>query len=97
MKKTFMSNNNWVGGISDGLVSKCQCCGHIPYIDYTVTDDFWNEVVPPKMKLCVICLKCLDEIATEKGKDISEYLLRVQFTGKMKTIEMKPDAVFYYS
>lgn len=96
MEKIFIKNE-WVEGISDGLTLECQCCGHLPYIDYNVTDDFWKEVVPDKMRLGVICFRCLDKMATEKGKDVADHLIRFQFTGEGKTIEMTPKRAFYYS
>lgn len=94
--KKIQIKDKWPEGISDGLRLKCQNCGHLPYIDYNVDDDFWQNVVPKEMKLGVICFRCLDKMATKKGLDVANHLLRFQFTGDGKTIELTPKRVFYY-
>lgn len=96
MKKIIIKDK-WPDGISDGLSLKCQRCGHLPYIDYNVTDVFWKKVVPEELRLGVICLRCLDELATQIDENVANYLIRLQFTGKGKTLEMTPKQVFYYS
>ena len=88
--------DEWPDAISDGLTLKCQCCGHLPYVDYGVDDETWKMIVPKYMRLGVVCFRCLDELATEKNIDITNHLIRFQFTGIGKTIEMTPTRVFYH-
>lgn len=88
--------DEWPGGISDTLNLSCGHCGHWTYLDYRVDDEFWKQVVPEKMRLGVICLGCLDYMATENGLDISEHIEDVQYTGIKKTILLKPTDVYYY-
>lgn len=84
----------WPGGISDGLTLPCRCCGGVVSFDYQVEDAFWLEVVPKGWQRDVLCLRCLDAMATAAKKDISEYLINVQFTGIGKTVILTPERVF---
>lgn len=95
-KRVIKNGDQWPGGVTDGLVLKCGICDELPYIDYNVTNDFWNEVVPEKHRLGVICLKCLDKIATEIGYDVSDYIIRLQFTGNKKSIIFHATKVYYW-
>lgn len=92
----FISKGNWIAGVSDGLTLPCGICGKIPKWDYRVEDSFWRKVAPDEHRLGVICLECLDKLASEKGLDIAKHLIDVQFTGLGKTIELKPVKIFYY-
>lgn len=96
MKKYYLKRETWKPGISDGLTLSCGICGCTPKFDYIVDDTFWKEVAPEKDRLGVICLPCLDKLASDQGLDISTYLESVQFTGIGKTIELLPHRVFYY-
>lgn len=88
--------NGWPEAISDGLTLPCSICDHLPKFDYLVEGDLWHEVVPEEFKRGVICLGCLDKLASEKGWDIASYLSRIHFTGIGKTIVLHPDRVYYY-
>lgn len=89
--------DKWPEAVCDGLCLPCKCCGNKTMYDYTVTEKFWKEVVPKKYKKWVVCLPCLDKIATEKGRNFGEHLIRVQFTGIKKTIIMEPSTIYDYS
>jgi len=88
--------DSWPESISDGLILSCKLCGHLPKFDYTVTDSFWRSIVPLELQTDVICLGCLDKLASSQGEDVSRYLKVVQFTGIKKTIVMTPDVVYHY-
>lgn len=88
--------DNWPGGISDGLTLPCESCGMVPALDYTVSDEIWQAVVPDESRRSVVCLPCFDQMAADKGIDISEALERVQFVGIGKTVVLKPVAVYWY-
>jgi len=95
MDKIIVSNS-WPSGISDGLVLPCSVCHKQVFFDYLVDDEFWQEVVPKKYRLDVVCLPCLDKLATKDGLDITDYLKSIQFTGIGKTIIFLPFRVYYY-
>jgi len=83
-------------GISDGLILPCAICGneHIQF-DYTVTDELWQAVVPDKARRAVVCLPCLDKLATERGIDIGANMISLQFTGQDVTIKFMPIGVYH--
>lgn len=86
----------WPEGISDGLTLPCGMCGLVPHFDYSVTEEMWGKVVPPDLRLGVVCLPCLDRCATEEGVDVGQELLEVQFTGAGKTVVLWPTRIVYY-
>ena len=96
MKKIIVTDK-WPEAISDGLVGRCKICGELPYIDYLVYDNFWKMVVPPQYKLDVVCLSCLDRLASKMGLDISENIECIHYTGINKTIVLLPKEVYYYN
>lgn len=95
MKKVIVSNE-WPEAISDGLNLLCPLCNHLPAFDYKVSDSLWETVVPDEYKRGVICLRCLDILASKPGLDVAEHLEFVQFTGIGKTIVLLPDTTYYY-
>lgn len=95
MDKIIVSDS-WPEAISDGVALSCSVCHRQGFFDYHVDDDFWEEVAPKEYKLDVICLPCLDGLATRKGLDVASHLESVQFTGIGKTIVLLPDRVYYY-
>jgi len=96
MKIYTIERGQWIPGVSDGLTLPCGVCGKIPKFDYKVDSDFWRKVVDKKHRLGVVCLPCLDKLASNKGLDVGKHLIDVQFTGIGKTIELLPDKIFYY-
>lgn len=92
-----ISNANWEPGISDGLILPCGVCNCRVSFDYNIDNEFWKLVMGDHPhRLGVICLPCFDNLAFDKGYDVSTHLLRVQFTGIGKTIELKPSRLFQY-
>jgi len=87
---------SWPGGVSDGLTLPCRRCGVVPKFDYIVDGDFWRAVVPHDWRLDVVCLPCLDVMATEMGLDVAAALRSVQFTGIGKTVLLGPAYTHYY-
>jgi len=96
IKRIRLRRDQWEPGVSDGLTLPCAVCGVIPKFDYNVDNDFWKKAVEEKDRLGVVCLSCLDDLATLKGLDVSEHLIEVQFTGNGKTIVLIPAKVFLY-
>ena len=87
----------WPPGISDGLMLPCAVCGLHPKFDFHVTDECWRAVVADaEYRLGVVCLPCFDQMATDKGIDMSEALVDIQFTGIGKTIILKPQWTHHY-
>lgn len=86
----------WPCGISDGLTLDCAVCGENPHLDYIVSNELWDSVVPEEDRRGVVCLPCLDKLAHGAGWDVSEHLDRVQWCGIGKTVELWPGNVFVY-
>jgi hypothetical protein len=96
MIEHIIITDKWPEAISDGLTLSCPYCGLIPHIDYRVDDVFWKKVVPKEYRTGVVCLSCLDRIASEVGEDISYHLIETQFTGLNKTLIMKLIKTYHY-
>lgn len=94
--KRVIVKDKWPEAISDGLTLSCSICGCKVMYDYHVDDDFWTKVVPEHCRRSVLCLACLDKLATDMDLDITKHLQEIQFTGIGKTIVLKPEKVFYY-
>lgn len=84
------------GGISDGLNLLCSICHSKVVWDYTVSDDFWEEVAPAEFRRDVICLYCLDELASAEGLNVGEHLEDLQFVGVDKTVAFIPTQIYTY-
>lgn len=76
--------------------TNCSNCGCKVNFDYIVSDSFWDEIVPPEHRLNVICLRCLDEMATLKGEDICDHIETVYYLGVNKTMRLTPKVMFSY-
>lgn len=96
MEERYNIKDEWPDGISDGLSLPCSDCGEFTNFDYTVTDEFWNQMVPDDKKRGVVCLDCLDKRAKKSGALLCQHLLRVQYTGFGETIVLKPEFGFVY-
>jgi len=90
-------NDNWPGGISDGLTLPCGLCQKIPTFDYTVTDIAWAAVIPKDLQLGVVCLNCFERMVRARDMYISDVLLHVQFAGDGETILLRPTKAYRYS
>jgi len=86
----------WPEAISDGLSTPCSCCDVFPAFDYHVDDELWMRVVPQHLRTKVICLPCLDKLATDAGYRIGPYLHEVQYTGNGCTVVLRPYLVHTY-
>jgi hypothetical protein len=93
--KRIEITDEWPDAICDGLSLPCQLCNSIPKFDYRVTDACWNAIVSDRLSRGVICLPCLDVIATVTKQEIE--LVEVQFTGHGRTIVLKPEVVYSYA
>lgn len=90
--------DEWPEGVSDGLRLYCSGCGRRPLVDYTVTDDEWERVVPinptdhsPNPRRGVLCLRCF----VRHGGDLSK-VLRVQVVGNGETLVLDPATLWRY-
>ncbi len=88
---------SWPPSISDGLTLPCALCNFLPKFDYHFTEECWQSVVgSAEYRRGVVCLPCFDRMATDKGIDMSEALVEIQFTGIGKTIILKPLWTHHY-
>jgi len=83
----------WPEAVSDGLSLPCTLCRRQLDFGFMVTDEIWRRVVPLGIRRDVLCLHCLDRLATDEGIDISACLMSVQYIGIGKTIILLPTAV----
>lgn len=92
-------DDEWPGGISDGLTLPCVNCGMAPELDYRVTDEAWAAVVDEHERLAVMCLSCFGALADKAGISLSACLLDVQFIGGDvdETVVLRPTAFYQYS
>lgn len=96
MHKLFDIEDGWPTGVSNGLELACGDCGNKTNFDYTVTDEFWDKLIPPDKKRGVICIDCLDKRAKTAAELLCRHLLSIQYTAKGETIILKPDISFVY-
>jgi len=96
LKVYYLTRGNWIAGVSNGLLLTCRICKKLPKFDYKVDDAFWKKVVEKKDRTWVICLPCLDKLASNKGLDVAKHLIDIQYTGIGKTIELMPTKIYYY-
>ena len=89
-------NAEWPAGICDGLSLSCSICGEWTPYDYAVWDCSWGAVVPREHRLGVVCLRCYDRLAAEKGEPLYEDLRFVQFTGTGFTLLLRPETAYVY-
>lgn len=61
MSEQVQIEDEWPGGVSDGLVLPCGACGDTLMLDYTVSDETW-ALVDSVFRLGVLCLDCLGEM-----------------------------------
>ena len=94
---TIENDELWPETISDGLELLCALCNQKVQFDYHVNDEFWHSVVPASIRRDVICLPCLDKLATDAELNVALYLESVQFIGNGKTISLIPSEVYVYS
>lgn len=97
MKIITIKKDHWIDAVPDGLDLPCSICGCRVDFDYHVDDEFWEKMVPRAYKLGVICLRCLDVMATLKGENVCEHLENVFFCGENKTILLSPNCVYIYN
>jgi len=90
MKIKTIHRGKWIGGIPDSLTLPCGICGKKVDYDFQVDDELWDNIVPKKYRRGVLCLKCLDLLASKQNIDISKHLKKVYYCGENKTIELKP-------
>lgn len=87
---------NWIDSLPNKLLSSCSICGCRVDFDYTVEDFLWDKVVPKKHKLNVVCLNCLDVLATEKGENVCEHIKKIFYCGEEKTMILFCGPTFHY-
>lgn len=68
---------------------RCKSCWHADGFDFNVPDEVWAEVVPPKLQNHVVCLRCFDRFAQDKGVDYSRHLTTLYFAGDQVALELQ--------
>lgn len=88
--------DEWPGGLSDGVTLACSRCGVVPPFDYRVDSDFWCRVIPKSERRGVVCLPCLDAAADLVGENAIAHLEELQFCGNGKTAVFAPVGLFQF-
>jgi hypothetical protein len=73
----------------NGMYPVCKVCGCVDKFDFNVPDDVWKEVVPNTHLHDVVCLKCFDEFAFEKGVNYAESIDTLYFAGNQAAFEFQ--------
>ena len=60
---------------------RCKACGQTDGFNFTVPDDIWEAVVPPRLIGRVVCLRCFDRFAKEREVDYSTSVSEFLFAG----------------
>ena len=59
----------------------CSVCECQDNFNYNVPDDLWKKVIVSEHQESVVCLKCFDNFAFEKGIDYSDSIENLYFAG----------------
>jgi hypothetical protein len=70
----------------------CSVCGCQDNFDYNVPDDLWKKVVVSEHQESVVCLKCFDNFAFEKGIDYAGSIENLYFAGDKAVFKFRPVA-----
>lgn len=49
----------------------CKVCGREQRIAWSIRDDLWERIVPPRFQNRVVCLECFLGFADEKGINVT--------------------------
>lgn len=72
----------------DLQAQRCKVCWNADGFDFNVPDDIWEEVVPKELVNRVVCLRCFDLLALERGIDYERHLKTVYFAGLQASFEL---------
>jgi len=53
---------------------RCKVCWHADGFDFHVPNDIWAAVLPADLQNHVVCLRCFDDFAAERGIEYQDYL-----------------------
>lgn len=67
---------------------KCKVCGQADGFDFHVPDDIWEKIVPARFRNRVVCLRCFDRFARERGVDYT-HSLSLCFVGSYRSFDLK--------
>lgn len=63
---------------------RCKVCGRVDHIDFHVSDEVWNKIVPIEFRGRVLCIACFDYFASARNVQYAEHLDReICFVGAM--------------
>lgn len=68
---------------------KCKVCGQADGFDFHVPDEIWEAAVPARWRKRVVCLRCFDAFARQRGVDYSTSLRALCFVGEQAAIELR--------
>lgn len=68
---------------------RCKVCWNADGFNFHVPDEVWRAVVPPELQQLVVCLRCFDDFAQEKGVDYGGHLQTLYFAGGQVAFEFR--------
>jgi len=70
------------------LSQKCKVCGQSDGFSFDVPDEIWDAVVPKQFQGRVVCLRCFDRFAAQRGVSYRN-VLRLWFAGEKHSFELE--------
>jgi hypothetical protein len=71
---------------------RCRACWNADGFDFHVPDAVWEAVVPEALRSTVVCLRCFDDLAAEKGIDYLDQLApALYFAGERVCLILRID------
>lgn len=68
---------------------RCKACWNADGFDFFVPEEVWAAVVPAALYDHVVCLRCFDRFARERGIDYSRHLNAIYFAGDQVALELR--------
>ncbi len=68
----------------------CKACWRCDKLDFHVTDETWNAVVPKRLRTRVVCLPCFDDFAREARIPYAREVKILYFAGDRASLEFRP-------
>jgi hypothetical protein len=72
---------------------RCKACWNTDGFDFSVPDKVWEAVVPAPLRDHVVCLRCFDDFAADRGIDYSGDLhTNLYFAGDAVSLVLRVEA-----
>ena len=69
---------------------RCKVCGCADKLNFSVDDETWKAIIPPRYQNRVVCLACFDDFAKKRDIDYLPTLKAIYFAGDGAAFELTP-------